>query len=54
MYTGFRWGNLREKVHLGDPVADGIITLRWIFRKWNMMVWTGSSWFRIGTVSGNL
>jgi len=22
---------------------------RWIFRKWNVGVWTGSSWPRIGT-----
>ena len=23
--------------------------IRWIFRKWDMGVWTGSSWLRIGT-----
>jgi len=22
---------------------------RWIFRKWNVEVWTGTSWLRIGT-----
>jgi len=32
-YTGFWWGNLREKDHLGDPGVDGRIILRWIFRK---------------------
>jgi hypothetical protein len=32
--TGFRWGNLRERDHLGDPDVDGRIILRWIFRKW--------------------
>jgi hypothetical protein len=29
--------------------VDGRIILRWIFRKWDVGVWTGSSWFRIGT-----
>jgi hypothetical protein len=27
------WGNLRERDHLGDPDVDGMIILRWIFRK---------------------
>ena len=26
-------GNLRGRNHLGDPVVDGRIILRWIFRK---------------------
>jgi hypothetical protein len=34
VYTGFRWGNLKERVHLEDPGIDGRIILRWIFRKW--------------------
>jgi len=33
---------------LGRPGVDGRIILRWIFRKWDVGVWTGSSWFRIG------
>jgi len=35
MYTGFRWGNLREREHLQDPEVDGRIILRWIFRNWD-------------------
>jgi len=48
-YTGFWWGNLRERDHLGDPGVDGRIILRCIFRKWGVEVWIGSGWLRIGT-----
>jgi len=34
---------------LGDTEVDGRIILRWIYRKWDVEVWTGSSWLRIGT-----
>jgi hypothetical protein len=53
-YKGFWWGNLRERGHLGDWGVDGRIMLRWIFRRWNMGVWTGFSWLRIGTGGGHL
>jgi ribosomal protein L10 len=45
---------LEGKNHLGDPRVDGRITLRRIFRKWDVGVWTGSSWLRIGTGGGHL
>jgi hypothetical protein len=54
LYTGIRWGDLRERDHLGDPGADGRIILRWVFSKWEVEVWTGSRWFRIGTGDGHL
>jgi len=38
----------RKRDHLEDPGVEGRITLRWIFRKWDVMVWTGSIWLRIG------
>jgi len=41
VYTGFCWGNIRERDHLGDPGVDGRIILRWIFGKWNVGVCTG-------------
>ena len=40
VHTGFWWGKLRERDHLGDPGVDGRIILRWIFRKWDgVMDW---------------
>jgi hypothetical protein len=46
--VGFWWGNVKARDHLRVPGVDGRIILRWIFRKWNVGVWTGSSWLRIG------
>ena len=42
-YKVFWWGHLWERDHLGDPGLDGRTVLRWIFRKWDVGVWTGSS-----------
>ena len=53
-YIGIWWGNLRERDRLGDPGVDGRIILRWIFRKWDVVVWNGSRWLSIGTGGGDL
>jgi hypothetical protein len=34
------WGNPREREHWGNPGVDGRIILRWIFRKWDVGLWT--------------
>jgi hypothetical protein len=52
--TGFWWGNLRERAHWGDPDVVGRIILRWIFRKWDVEVWTGLCRLRIETGGGHL
>jgi len=46
----FQCGNLRELYHLEDPGVDGRIT----FSKWDVGVWAGSSWLRIGAGGGHL
>jgi hypothetical protein len=43
-------GKSEGKRQLGDPSVDRRTILRWIFRKWNVGVWTGSSWLRKGKV----
>jgi len=40
-----------------SEVAEGLMNnpvLIWMFRKWDMGVWTGSNWLRIGTGGGHL
>ena len=36
VHTGFCWGELRESYHLEDIGIDESITLKLIFKKWNL------------------
>jgi len=47
-------GKPEGKRPLEDPGVDGRKILRWIFRKWDVGTWTGSSWVTIGTCGGHL
>jgi hypothetical protein len=41
---------LVKKSEIKKPLGrhrDGRIILRWIFRKWDVGVWTGLSWIRV-------
>jgi hypothetical protein len=45
--TGCWWGNLRERGRWGDPDVDRRIILRWMFRKWEMVVYDREEWKRL-------
>jgi hypothetical protein len=47
-------GYTEGKNQLEDPGVDGKIILRWIFKKWDVGVWIGSSLLRIRTGGGHL
>jgi hypothetical protein len=51
---GIWWGNLGERDRWGDRGVDERIILGWIFKKWDVDVWTGLGWLRIGTGGGRL
>jgi len=47
--------NVRSLYSAGSLTAAAReLARRWIFRKWDVGVWSGSSWFRIGTGGGHL
>ena len=46
-------GKSEGKRPLGRP-RRRFEDVRWIFSKWEMEIWIGSSWFRIGTGGGHL
>jgi hypothetical protein len=43
-YTGFWWGNLRERNHLENPGIVGRIILRWMFKRWDV---GGMDWIEL-------
>jgi len=45
---GKRW----RKEYLGDFDVDGRTILKWILRKYYLMVWTWFNWLRKGTSGG--
>jgi hypothetical protein len=47
-------GKPEGKYHWRDQGIDGRLILRWIFSKWDVGVWTGLSWLKIGTCGEHL
>jgi hypothetical protein len=52
-YTQGLWESLKERDHLGDPCINGMIILKWIFKKLGGMR-TGLIWLKIETSGGLL
>ena len=50
----FLVGKSEERDHWGDLGVGGWIILGWISRRWDVVIWTGLSWPRIGTGGGRL
>ena len=51
---GSCWTNRKEGDHWEDLGIDGWIILGWISRRWDVGIWTGLGWPRIGTGGGRL
>ena len=47
-------GKPEGKNHWGDLGVDVWIILGWIFRRWEVGIWTGLGWPRIETGGGRL
>jgi len=47
-------GRTEGKTPLGRPRLGWGIISRWISKTWDVAVWTGSSWLRLGTGVGHL
>ena len=51
---GSWWGNRTKRGHCGDLGVDGWIILGWISRRWDVGMWIGLGWHRIGKDGGSL
>jgi len=53
-HTGFRWGDLTERVDFKHLDTEGSIILKWISKKLEGEAWTGLLCLRIGEGGGHL
>jgi hypothetical protein len=55
MHSEFKLENLKGRGLIGNIGTDVKRILKWILKKrWNMRLWTGFMWLRIGTSDGLL
>jgi hypothetical protein len=45
-------GNVKERYHFEDLGVYGRIVLKWIFKKWDEMAWTGLIWLSVRSGGG--
>jgi hypothetical protein len=41
VHTRFWWEDLRERNRMEGLGVDGMIILKWIFKRWDVEAWTG-------------
>jgi len=51
---GSWWGTWSEGDHWGGLGLDGWKIFGWISRRWDVVIWNGLGWPRIGTGGGRL
>jgi hypothetical protein len=54
MHIGYWWENQKERHRYEDQDVGRWIILKWILKRGDGMVWTGSNWLRLGTSEGLL
>jgi hypothetical protein len=54
MNIGYWWESQNVSVHWEDQDVGGWTILKWILEKYNVIVWIGLIWLRIGTNGGLL
>jgi len=52
MRVEFWWENLTKRDHFKDLVILGRVTSKWILKKQDAIMWTGSVLVRLGHVAG--
>jgi hypothetical protein len=50
--NAYKIETVKGRGHLGDLGIGGRLLLKWILEKWDMRMWTGFNWVKIGSIGG--